>query len=107
MDEWFVWLARLMFIGIFPLGIGMLFRGVPARDSAGALHHQCHRGCGDLAQCVSQRAHPQGDQDTRAFLQRRSSDQTDLAGAEKYHQGMGEAGVSLESGNGAIRNPVR
>jgi uncharacterized membrane protein len=26
MDDWFVWLARLMFIGIFPLGIGMLFR---------------------------------------------------------------------------------
>ncbi|MGE5319496.1 MAG: hypothetical protein ACM3KD_04895 [Hyphomicrobiaceae bacterium] len=26
MDHWFVWLARLMFIGIFPLGIGMLFR---------------------------------------------------------------------------------
>lgn len=26
MDEWFVWLARLMFIGIFPLGIGMAFR---------------------------------------------------------------------------------
>ena len=26
MDEWFVWLARLMFLGIFPLGIGMLFR---------------------------------------------------------------------------------
>lgn len=26
MDEWFVWLARLMFVGIFPLGIGMLFR---------------------------------------------------------------------------------
>lgn len=26
MDDWFVWLARLMFIGIFPLGVGMLFR---------------------------------------------------------------------------------
>ena len=26
MDEWFVWLARLMFIGIFPLGVGMLYR---------------------------------------------------------------------------------
>lgn len=26
MDDWFVWLARLMFVGIFPLGIGMLFR---------------------------------------------------------------------------------
>ena len=26
MEEWFVWLARLMFIGIFPLGIGMLYR---------------------------------------------------------------------------------
>ena len=26
MDEWFVWLARLMFIGIFPLGAGMLYR---------------------------------------------------------------------------------
>ncbi len=26
MDEWLVWLARLMFVGIFPLGIGMLFR---------------------------------------------------------------------------------
>lgn len=26
MDEWLVWLARLMFIGIFPLGIGMLYR---------------------------------------------------------------------------------
>lgn len=26
MDEWFVWLVRLMFAGIFPLGIGMLFR---------------------------------------------------------------------------------
>jgi hypothetical protein len=26
MDDWFVWLARLMFIGIFPLAIGMLFR---------------------------------------------------------------------------------
>lgn len=26
MDEWFVWLARLMFVGIFFLGIGMLFR---------------------------------------------------------------------------------
>ena len=26
MDDWFVWLARLLFIGIFPLGIGMLFR---------------------------------------------------------------------------------
>jgi uncharacterized membrane protein len=26
MDDWFVWLARVMFIGIFPLGIGMLFR---------------------------------------------------------------------------------
>ncbi len=26
MDEWFVWLVRLMFIGIFPLGVGMLFR---------------------------------------------------------------------------------
>jgi hypothetical protein len=26
MDDWFVWLARLMFIGIFPLGIGMLYR---------------------------------------------------------------------------------
>ena len=26
MDEWFVWLARLMFLGIFALGIGMLFR---------------------------------------------------------------------------------
>jgi len=26
MDEWFVWLARLMFVGIFPLGIGMLYR---------------------------------------------------------------------------------
>lgn len=26
MDEWFVWLVRLMFVGIFPLGIGMLFR---------------------------------------------------------------------------------
>jgi hypothetical protein len=26
MDDWFVWLARLMFVGIFPLGIGMLYR---------------------------------------------------------------------------------
>jgi hypothetical protein len=26
MDHWFVWLARLMFVGIFPLGIGMLYR---------------------------------------------------------------------------------
>ena len=26
MDEGVVWLARLMFIGIFPLGIGMLYR---------------------------------------------------------------------------------
>jgi hypothetical protein len=26
MDDWFVWLARLLFVGIFPLGIGMLFR---------------------------------------------------------------------------------
>lgn len=26
MDEGLMWLARLMFIGIFPLGIGMLFR---------------------------------------------------------------------------------
>lgn len=26
MDDWFVWLARLMFVGIFPLGVGMLFR---------------------------------------------------------------------------------
>ena len=26
MDEWFVWLVRLMFVGIFPLGIGMLYR---------------------------------------------------------------------------------
>lgn len=26
MDEWFVWLARLMFVGIFPLGVGMLYR---------------------------------------------------------------------------------
>lgn len=26
MDEWFVWLSRLMFVGIFPLGIGMLYR---------------------------------------------------------------------------------
>ncbi len=26
MDEWFVWLVRLMFVGIFPLGVGMLFR---------------------------------------------------------------------------------
>jgi hypothetical protein len=26
MDDWIVWLARLMFVGIFPLGIGMLFR---------------------------------------------------------------------------------
>ena len=26
MDEWFIWLARLMFLGIFPLGIGMLYR---------------------------------------------------------------------------------
>ncbi len=26
MDDWFVWLARLMFVGIFLLGIGMLFR---------------------------------------------------------------------------------
>ena len=26
MDEWFVWLARLMFVGIFALGIGMLYR---------------------------------------------------------------------------------
>lgn len=26
MGEWSVWLARLMFVGIFPLGIGMLFR---------------------------------------------------------------------------------
>jgi hypothetical protein len=26
MDDWFVWLARLLYVGIFPLGIGMLFR---------------------------------------------------------------------------------
>ncbi|MHB1214050.1 MAG: hypothetical protein ACYCY9_03590 [Thiobacillus sp.] len=26
MEEGFVWLARLMFVGIFPLGIGMLYR---------------------------------------------------------------------------------
>jgi hypothetical protein len=26
MDDWFIWLVRLMFVGIFPLGIGMLFR---------------------------------------------------------------------------------
>lgn len=26
MGDWFVWLARLMFVGIFALGIGMLFR---------------------------------------------------------------------------------
>lgn len=26
MDDWFVWLARLLFVGIFPLAIGMLFR---------------------------------------------------------------------------------
>lgn len=26
MEEWFVWLARLMFAGIFALGIGMLYR---------------------------------------------------------------------------------
>ncbi len=26
MEAWFVWLARLMFVGIFLLGIGMLFR---------------------------------------------------------------------------------
>lgn len=26
MEDWFVWLVRLMFVGIFPLGIGMLFR---------------------------------------------------------------------------------
>ena len=26
MDDWFVWLARLMFIGIFALGVGMCFR---------------------------------------------------------------------------------
>ncbi len=26
MEEWFVWLARLMFVAIFPLGIGMLYR---------------------------------------------------------------------------------
>ena len=26
MDEWFIWLARLMYVAIFPLGIGMLFR---------------------------------------------------------------------------------
>ncbi|MBT9569356.1 MAG: hypothetical protein IV085_13785 [Thiobacillus sp.] len=26
MGDWSVWLAWLMFIGIFPLGIGMLFR---------------------------------------------------------------------------------
>ncbi len=26
MGDWFVWVARLMFIGIFPLGFGMLYR---------------------------------------------------------------------------------
>ncbi len=26
MEVWFVWLARLMFLGIFFLGLGMLFR---------------------------------------------------------------------------------
>lgn len=26
MENWFVWLVRLMFVGIFLLGIGMLFR---------------------------------------------------------------------------------
>lgn len=26
MEDWFVWLARLMFVGIFPLGVGMLYR---------------------------------------------------------------------------------
>ena len=26
MDDWFVWLARLMYVGIFLLGSGMLFR---------------------------------------------------------------------------------
>jgi hypothetical protein len=26
MGDWFVWLVRLMFIAIFPLGVGMLFR---------------------------------------------------------------------------------
>ena len=26
MDGWFVWVTWLMFIGLFPLGIGMLFR---------------------------------------------------------------------------------
>lgn len=26
MEEWFVWLARLMFVGIFAMGLGMLYR---------------------------------------------------------------------------------
>jgi hypothetical protein len=26
MEVWFVWLARLMFVGIFPLAIGMFYR---------------------------------------------------------------------------------
>ncbi len=26
MEAWFVWLARLMFVGVFALGFGMLFR---------------------------------------------------------------------------------
>ena len=26
MDNWLIWLARVMYVAIFPLGIGMLFR---------------------------------------------------------------------------------
>ena len=64
-------------------------------------------GCGDLALCVRERTHTQGDQNARTLPQRRSGDQVDLAGVEKYHQGMGDAGVPLESRHGAIRDPVR
>ena len=40
-------------------------------------------------------------------LTRRGGDQADQVGAEKNYQVMDDAGVSLESGNGAIRHPVR
>lgn len=65
--------------GIMAAGVGVCdaVLRVPARDSAGDLHHQRHR--------VRERTHSQSHQDERPFPQRRGGDQADLAGAEKYH----------------------
>ena len=81
------------------LGPGHSLLCLPAGDSPGDLHDQCHR--------EHQRPAAQDHQDARAFPERRCRQQADLAGLAQHHRRLGTGGQGLEGGHEPICHPLR